>query len=63
MGKTMMTIRKVTVYLEGGIIQNVDVPEDVEVEVIDYDTEGADTGMLQRDEAGNDCIITVWKPK
>lgn len=50
----------VNVFMEGGVIHNVEVPEGVKVVVYDYDTEGADADRLSKDGKGDDCLITTW---
>ena len=38
--------RVVVVFIEGGVASNVEQPPDVDVHIIDFDTEGADTDEL-----------------
>lgn len=52
--------RRVNVFLEGGIVQNIEVPEGVEVHVYDYDLEGLDADRIETDALGDSCAITVW---
>lgn len=54
-----MKIVRVTV--EGGVVQNVEVPKGVRVIVKDYDVEGCDDDQLEQDEAGDSFITSVWE--
>lgn len=48
---------RIMVTVEGGVIQSIDgVPDGVVVEVHDYDTDGADEGLLDTDEQGRTYI-------
>lgn len=51
---------RVNVFLEGGIVQNIEVPEGVEVHVYDYDVEGLEQDRIEKDGLGDDCAITIW---
>lgn len=56
-----MSVKTVIITVEGGVIQDVDLPEDVVVIVRDYDCEGFDEDLLIKDEDGNECIESVWE--
>jgi hypothetical protein len=47
---------KAIIVMNGGIIQNVVTDEDVDVTVVDYDTEGADLDDLKKVH-GNDAYV------
>ncbi len=50
---------KVGVY--GGMVQWVeDVPEGIEVQVLDYDTDGVEDELLSRDANGHPCVVAVY---
>ena len=49
--------KMVTVYVEGGVIQDIDKPEGVVVKVMDYDVEG---DFPCRDDNGRPCCICFW---
>ncbi len=51
--------KTVKVYVEGGVIQNIDVPEGVVVKVMDYDVDGQESPA--RDEDGRPCSIAIWE--
>ena len=53
--------KKITITMEGGIIQSITgIPEDVAVEIRDYDVESYDLEKLTKDEQGDDCYIATW---
>lgn len=56
-------MKTVRVTVEGGVIQHVEVPEDVTVVVRDYDVDGSDDEQFQQDENGDKFIESVWGPK
>lgn len=51
----------VRVTLEGGIIQNIDMPPGITVKVYDYDAEAYHLDELMQDDDGNDCHVSVWE--
>ena len=52
---------RIIVTLEGGAVQMVErVPEGVEVEVRDYDIEGVDETVLERDDSGDLYYSYLW---
>lgn len=54
----MKTIR-IGVY--GGVVQWVkDIPDGVEVQVFDYDTDGVDEELLSADYSGNACVVALY---
>lgn len=52
---------EVKVFMEGGVIQGMEVPEGVRVVVYDYDTDCAKPEELSRDKNGDPCIVCVWE--
>jgi hypothetical protein len=54
--------REVFVILEGGLVQEVvNLPPNINVTVLDYDTEGADKEDLQISPVdGELCVINKW---
>ena len=58
--KKYRRMKRVVIYLQGGAIQGAsDVPPGFEVEVRDYDTDGADRG-LKRDKDGDRYLPLVF---
>ena len=51
----------VRITVEGGVIQDVQLPAGVQVVVWDYDTEGVEETSLQRDDDGNEYVETIWE--
>jgi hypothetical protein len=49
---------KVQVYIEGGVIHNILADIDVDVDIIDFDTDGLDTQQLAVTYDGNVCYTT-----
>ncbi len=56
-------MKTVTITVEGGVVQNVEVPEGVTVIVRDYDVEGVESDLLQQDENGDNYIEAIWTPE
>jgi hypothetical protein len=55
-------MKVVNITIDGGLIQNVELPEGVRVEVRDYDTEGGiEEGEIETDENGDDYYPTVYE--
>jgi hypothetical protein len=54
-------MKTVRVTLEGGVIQDVEVPKGVRVIVHDYDTEDIEEKDLAEDDNGLPCIETEWE--
>ncbi len=52
----------ITVKLDGGLVQWVEIPDGLHVSVVivDYDIEGS-SHRPDKDETGEDCCISVWK--
>ena len=48
------------IYLEGGLVCNIDKPDDIEVVVCDYDIEGCDEDEISLDEKGRECFKSVY---
>lgn len=53
--------KSVTVTVEGGLVQHVQVPEGVVVVVHDYDVEGVDEADLETDGNGDKYVKGVWE--
>ena len=58
---------KIRITLEGGVIQDIEIPKnlDIVIEVRDYDVEGfdekcCDEQVLKVDERGDKCIVSEW---
>ena len=53
---------QVNVFMEGGLIQNIELPPGVRVTVYDYDVEGViDEYQIEKDPKGVDCTIVTWQ--
>lgn len=60
--------KQIVIIIEGGIVQDVrGIPEDTEVIIADFDTEGADPDDVQQcpwpeieEHHGKTCFIGVW---
>ncbi len=57
----------VMITVEGGVIQEIEFPpefpENISIEVWDFDTDGVEEGRLERNEH-NECFIrSIWSPK
>jgi hypothetical protein len=57
----MSEVKTVTITLEGGVIQDVQVPPGVRVEVMDFDVEGVDPADLSYNEAGEAYVRSMWE--
>lgn len=51
----------VTITVEGGVVQDVEVPPGVRVIVKDYDVEGMDEDRMTKDEDGNEYVESVYE--
>ena len=51
----------VRITVQGGVIQDVQVPEGVQVVVHDFDTDGTEPDRLSRDENGDECVVNIWE--
>jgi hypothetical protein len=54
-----MTDKIVHIYVEGGVIQDIDVPMGVKVEVYDFDIDGAE--HISKSPLGEDCVHSTWE--
>ncbi len=52
-------MKQVTIWIEGGVIQNMNVPEGVTVVTYDFDTDGAPKEELSYYD-GDPCFMSVW---
>lgn len=52
----------VRIYLEGGVIQGVECPKGVRVEVFDLDIEGIEPENIVKSPQGEDCAYQEWLP-
>ena len=53
------TMKTVMIWIEGGVIQNMDVPAGVTVVTYDFDTEGAPEEELSYYN-GEPCFMGIW---
>jgi len=58
-------MENIVIYVEGGVVQDVDIPEDCPCNVIvrDYDIEGSDQSILQEDQYGELYVESVFDIK
>lgn len=54
-------MKRVTIWMDGGIIQDMKVPPGVRVTVFDYDVEGTSLPIL-KDRNGEEYTEVEWKP-
>jgi hypothetical protein len=54
-------MKTVKIVVEGGVIQDIEVPKGVRVVVRDYDTDSIPEDELTKDDHGDDCIETIWE--
>jgi hypothetical protein len=53
---------RIVIYMEGGVIQNMDIPAGCVVEVHDYDSEGAEEFHdVRTEESGDEYIFSEWE--
>jgi hypothetical protein len=52
--------RIITVRIEGGVVQDVKCPPDIQVLIKDYDTEGIDEADLAEDKNGRHYLEMSW---
>ena len=51
----------VTIIVEGGVVQKIDLPNGVVVIVKDYDVDGFDEDRLQTDSNGDEYAESRWE--
>jgi hypothetical protein len=52
-------LNTIKVHVRDGNIQEIDgIPHDTQIQIIDYDTDGQETGTV---EDGEDCWLSVWQ--
>lgn len=58
-------MKRVVIVIEGGAVQSVIKPKDIEVEVRDYDLDGVDipreNEMFKKDEDGDWFQLLLWE--
>lgn len=50
----------VEVHVERGMVTNVQMPEPIQVRVVDYDNFAVCDNRVVRDSGGRPCVITMW---
>lgn len=54
-------MKTIQITVEGGVIQDIsNIPKNVRVQVIDYDTQGAEKEILSEDSDGNEFVESIW---
>ena len=56
-------MKTVKIYVEGGVIQDVNVPKGVRVIVYDFDTEGTPEEDLREAPSGEQCVRSIYEGK
>jgi hypothetical protein len=57
----MSNNKVIKVIVRGGVVTIEDeVPEGVIVIVVDYDTDGDTSDRVQKDEDGDECIVSIY---
>ena len=54
-------VKEVHVYVGGGLVQHIDVPEGILVHVYDCDVEGVEERDLSKAPNGEDCVHSEWR--
>lgn len=54
-------MKTVTITVEGGVIQNVDLPDGVRAVVRDYDYDNEYDTNIHEDIAGDKYVESVWE--
>lgn len=52
---TDQLLKEVNVYVSGGVVQSVDSPKGITVNIFDYDIDGCDKSELSKDPTGDLC--------
>lgn len=52
---------RIIVQIKEGLVEVHNIPKGMEVVVRDYDTQGADSKDLKKDEDGIDCFESIWQ--
>lgn len=55
-------MKPIRVYVRGGVVQDIEnIPKGITIEVIDYDTDGADEGRTTKLENGDECFLAIYE--
>lgn len=56
-------VPEIVITVEGGLIQDVQIPKDcnVRVKVMDFDVEGCEDDEVKTNSAGDEYIESVWE--
>ena len=52
--------KPIVITVEGGCIQNIDNPYNVEIIIKDYDTDGCDGPNIKHDQDGTEYFEGIW---
>lgn len=52
--------RKVVIEVRGGVVDVVELPDDVDVEVRDYDCDGYEETRVEEDANGDRCVVIEY---
>ena len=61
--KTDMNAKKVVITMDGGLIQDVELPPGVMVTVMDFDIEGSTEEKLEKAADGHEFIRSEWRTR
>lgn len=53
---------EVIITIKGGIIQDINLPDNVTVIVMDFDVEGVEEDVLSHNKEGEAYIESTWRP-
>jgi len=54
-------MQTVYVFIEGGVVQDMQIPKGVRVVVRDYDVEGVEPERIQQDADKQEFVESVWE--
>jgi len=56
------SLPRISIVVQGGLIQDISIPDNVNVvvEVRDYDVEGIDEDRIEKDDDGSECVRSEW---
>ena len=57
---TQLQISRVLITVEGGVIQDIQIPSGIIVEVRDYDTDGVEDSKLTKDNYGDFYVESIY---
>ena len=55
--------KRASVFVEGGVVNEIEVPQGVEVVVYDYDIEDVAQDQISKGPQGEPCLVGIWEAK